>query len=285
MGYLMEIANNQVPTQMVDSKLKDTNSLSVQMTRGEFVAIPFRQGYYSTNDSSGATTLYQEGVGVSDNEDGSGSCVLLTVPSGIGNGARLRFAFYGRTLGLRFRRDSATPDFSVLIDGVAYGVSGKHTFLANDNASVTDGESHVIVANDLTDGVHYADVVLVAPSTGSVTLYLYGYLAEKRAGYQAKPRLQFVYGVNNVPTTSTNIPKGSSTTNTLKGISKIQFYNTTASAITITIQYNANTIWSKSIPANSSDEWNLGGLTSLPSGAFTYQASATGLNALIIGGY
>jgi hypothetical protein len=267
MGYnLIEVSNRELPVRS-----------SVRL--GDFAKIPFRTGHYAV-ENTGSTASFQES-GITSNEDGTDTGFNISVPNGLNNGVRIRVPFYGRAFGIRWRRDSNACDFSVAIDGVSYGsFTGKHNYLINDSASLTDGESLVLVTDDLAEGTHYAEIVVVSGASTNAILF-YGLLLEKRVGYSEKPRAKTIVSTTAVTTSAVAIPKGSSP-NIVRTVEKIIYTNTTASAISVTVINNGSVMWQKSVPANDSIELILG--TTLLSW-HTHQASATGVNATVIGGY
>lgn len=275
MGFnLTEITNKSIGVNgLIDAKL----------TRGDFIKIPFRSGYYYV-DNVGGTASFQS-QGIYDNEDGSDTGITISVPQGLNYGVRIRFPFYGTVLGVRFRHGASYTPFGVSIDGVAYGATAtQHTYLDNEAASLTDGESLVMIDTDLPDGLHYADIVLTSQASAASSLFLYGIVVEKRAGYESKPRNQYIAGTTAITTTQTAVSLGSSTTAQVRGIRQIIYTNTSASAITVTIQNNSSIIWQKSIGAGDSAVFDFGSPTAVAS-IFTHAASATGVNATVIGGY
>jgi hypothetical protein len=192
----------------------------------------------------------------------------------------IRFPFYGRVFGIRHRFDS---NFSVSIDGVSYGeVAGKHSYLVNEGTSISDGESLIIIDDSLPDGVHYAEIMVVAPTSGTNTVVLFGYLAEERVGYSERPRTNYFIAPASVPTTSTAIARGSSP-KTLRSVRKIIYANTTASPITVSVYNNTTIMWTKSVPANDTIEFDFGEKTSVDV-TLKHMASASGVNATVVGG-
>jgi hypothetical protein len=275
MGFnLTEITNKSVPINgQVDAKI----------TRGEYVKIPFRSGYYYADNVSSTATYQSQGI--YDNEDGSDTGINISVPQGLNYGVRIRFPFYGTVLGVRFRHGSSYNNFGVSIDGVAYGpISAQHTYLDNEAASLTDGESLVMIDTDLPDGLHYADIVLTSQSSATSSMFLFGIVVEKRAGYENKPRQQYIIGTTAITTSQTAISLGSPAASQARGVRQIIYTNTSASSITVTVQNNSTTIWQKAIAAGDTAILDFGASTALTV-SITHAASATGINATLIGGY
>lgn len=270
MGFnVAQIINKELPIQLLDSDYRI----------GDLVKVPFRSGHFYSTDV-GSTASFQSS-GITSNEDGSNTGLNVSVPVGSQNGVSIRVPFYGRSFGLRWRRDSNAGDFSIAIDGVSYGlITGQHTYLINESAVLTDGESLVLITDDLPDGVHYAEIMVSNRATTNAILF-YGLLLERRAGYSEKPRTKPFLNPIAVTTSDVVIPKGSNP-DSLLTVEKIIYTNTTASAITVTVNYNGVQMWQKPIPANDSVEFVLG---STINSLTTHLASATGVNATVIGGY
>jgi hypothetical protein len=272
---LSQIINRFIPVKVIET-------VETKTIQGGLVKIPFREGFYAV-ESSGSTAGFQKS-GIHENEDGSDTGISVTVPAGKGNGVRIRFPFYGKALGVRWRRIDSACDFSVNIDGVSYGYfSGNHSYLINENKTgVIDGESLVIVADDLPEGTHYAEIMVSYPDTGNNAILFLGLLLESRVGYKELPRQDYAVETIAVPTVSTVIGKGS-TGKEARFIKRIAYANTTASAITLTVFNNTDILFTKSIPANDSYILDLGNFTT--NSYIKHQASASGLNSTVIGGY
>lgn len=262
--------------------LINTNS---KLVTGEYVKIPFRNGYYYA-DNVGGTASFQS-QGIYDNEDGSDTGINISVPQGLNYGVRIRVPFYGTVFGVRFRHGATYTNFGVSIDGVAYGaVSTQHTYLDNEAAGLTDGESLVMIDTDLPDGLHYADIVLTSQSSTTSSLLLFGIIVEKRAGYEAKPRQQYIGSTIALTTSQTAVPLTSSggSTTAIRGIRQIIYTNTGASSITVTIQNSGTVMWQKSISSGDTAIFDFGASTAI-AGSITHAASVAGINATVIGGY
>lgn len=254
-----------------------------KLTRGDYVKVPFRNGYYYADNVS--STISWQSSGIYDNEDGSDTGITISVPQGLNFGARIRVPFYGTVFGVRFRHGSTYTPFGVSIDGVAYGsFATQHTYLDNEAASLTDGESLIMVDTDLPDGLHYADIVLTSQASGTSALFLYGLILESRAGYERKLRNQIINATTALTTTQTAISLGSQASSQVRGVRQVIYTNTTASPITVTIQNNSAILWQKSIAAGDSATFDFGAPTAVSSSQ-THAASATGINATVIGGY
>lgn len=268
MGFnLTQILNKEVPVNLVSS----------DYGIGDLVKIPFRDGQVSIHlNGSTAKTVSSH---IFENEDGTGTGLNVSVPVGLGNGVRIRLPFYGRVFGVRWRRQAGAGDFSVAIDGVPYGLfKGNHQYLENEAAGVIDGETLVVVEDSLDDGLHYAEIVVQNKEVTNAILF-FGILVSKSAGYTEIPRIPQIIDPVSLPTTTSSISIGQ-----CRYLSEIVYSNPTSSAVTVTIEYNSKTLWHKSIPANDSVSFipRKGiGVNSI----LKHYASATGVNATVIGGY
>jgi hypothetical protein len=265
-----------------DVKLNGKNEIEAILTRGNLVKIPFRSNNF-VDETTGSTCFFQP-TGITDNSDGSGTGIYVSVPQGLDVGVRIRFPFYGSVLGIRWRRDGAACDFSVAIDGVPYdGIKSTHTYLANEYGYFTDTESLVVIADDLPDGLHYAEIVVVSQPATTNTIAFYGYLVEERVGYTEKPRTNFVVSTASLTNSAVSITTGSGNTQA-RSVRKIFYTNTTASPITVNISNNGTVMWQKIVPANDTIDFDFGEQTSINL-TYTHQASAVGVNSTVIGGY
>lgn len=257
----------------------DQSPVATRQLQGDLVCVPLRDSNYYL-ENVGATVVFQNN-GVPYNEDGTMTGLYVSVPQGLSKGVRIRFPFYGRVFGIRHKKTDSVPDFSVVIDGVAFKVSGEHTYLRLDGAtSVVDGECGVVVADDLNDGVHYAEIVIYSKASGATTVILTGYLAERRVGYSEKRRVNTLMAAVAVTTSAVAISVGSFESK-IRYVEKIIFTNTTSSPITVTIAFTVQ-IWKKIIPADDTVELDLRG-TALTANV-TVMASATGVNYSVLGG-
>jgi len=258
--------------------------IRAKLAVGELVKVPLRLNDYvldSTN-STAFTTQFEQ------NEDGSNSGVTFSVAgSALGTSqAYIEQIVYGTVVGVRFTRNaSVNSRFSVIIDGMAYGVNVPIALIDNQTASFTDGEALVIVATDLPDTAHTVKVIVQPDPAGSATksLYLYGFLAERRAGYENKPRVQALLTPAAVPNTSTAIPATNGVGRAFRGVRGVLYTNTTGSAVTLTIYYGSTQMYSASIAANSSWTWDLLGPTAFDSSWKHQAGTASALNFSVLG--
>jgi len=332
----------------------ESGAVRAAIVSGDLVRTPIRPGNYWSQTNGSATATYQAN-GVTDNADGTATGINISVPAGINNGVLLTFPFWGRRVGVRARRGSASADYQIKVDGTPYAAAGyQHPALmlrGMSLSSLTDGDGIGAIVEDLpTEGPHYLEIEVVADNTvvvngagalisatsvpvaalenayasgtvitfasaktatlsaaakvgdttisvtalaaalsagdaggASRSVLLFGLLLERRAGYQEQPRVGQLLTPVTLTTSQVAVPGTPTTATGLRTIRKIVYANTTAGAITVTVQSNAVTIWSRSIAANSTEELDFGipvGYTSL----ITHAASAgSSVNATVVG--
>ncbi len=255
----------------------------VKLAQGELVKVGVASGLNSPATSlstvvGGASITFQPYSQLA-NADQTNADAWFSVPawtSGTQIGATLSRIIYGRAIGVRFLRNAATPAFCVEIDGVVYLVNQA---LAYDDVppSSVDGEAFFLVADDLPDGPHTVRIILTADPAIPTTqnLFVYGFLAERRAGYSEKSKSQDFGGVGAVPTSSAAI----SLTGEVQ-IRAVFYANTTASAILVTVTRAGTTIWCASVPGNGTAVCDFLDLTALSA---NHVAASAGVNYAILG--
>lgn len=217
------------------------------------------------------------------NSDGSNQAVIMTCSAGSNQGVVVSRKFYGKVIGERFQRNSTTPAVDLVVDGVASAVPSPALQFdgAIPSSTPQDGEAYYLIADDLPDGEHTVSVVLTPdPAIATPqTLALYGFLAERRAGYVDRTRANDMVSNGQVPTTAVGIAR-----TTLKNIRKIDYVNTTAAPITVTVYYSAvttgNMAWTKSIAAGDTQSFDPGDLTTFSG---SHVAGAVGVNFFAYG--
>jgi hypothetical protein len=276
----------------------EAGAIRAAIVRGELVQHPFIEGQYSLSFPGGGSGATFASGGHADNNDGLGGLVRMAstqgLPTNINSGVRLLFLFYGRVLGIRFRRNVNTPaEFTVSVDGQAVRVDGsiKDAVMTCPTA---DGDGIVITHQNLSEGMHYAWITLTGIASGSRGLELFGYVVEPRSGYKPHGRQLGLLYPAAVPTVATNIPMNATALTgeprRFAGVRGIIYTNTTAGALVATISVNGVTIWQQSVPANSTVTWDpLGPVspivwnTTLSELKLQHLASGAGLNFTLIG--
>lgn len=225
-------------------------AIRAKLVTGELVKIPLAAIDYSTV-MSGAGASIQDLFNIYTNGDGTGQIVNMSTIAGLGtNGCALRVTIFGRVVGVRYRRNTQTPSFSVLIDGVPYDVAAYNTsprFM--NSAGPADREGLFVIADDLADTAHSVEIVLYPDASVAKTLILYGFVGEKRAGYIPAVRLDVPY-VQGVLTNAAVAVPGSVN---VRGIKSIIYYNTDTNPHRVTVRYNSTAAWSKMIAAGESE--------------------------------
>lgn len=266
-----------------------------KITRGDLVRLPFRSTSFRAETVGSATATYQ--VGLTGNRDGSGNGINCVTAATLDNGVRIWVPFTGRIFGVRWRRggSTATPPFTVSIDGEAFTpphyADDYLTSMELGGSSVQDDEATWIVADDLPSGHHLAEIVLTTNGAGVLTLVLYGIVVDGWAGYK-EPAPVTIIGTGS-PVTITDsfveIPAGRASANQIRGISKILYYNTHTSAVTVQVRYSTTVIWEVVLAAagaagaSATLDFNPPLSPSLATG-YTHKADVTGkVNATVFG--
>jgi hypothetical protein len=248
-----QYGNVAVDSALIDGVHDDGSSDGIvrqKLSQGGLVRLPLRPGQYQATTFGGATVTAST-AGYLYNEDGSGQIVVLTSPSGLGEGCAVAMNFYGRQLGVRwYRQRTSVPTFEVVVDGVAYAVNSTTSNINNLQPSGTqsDEECLYLVVDDLPetypDGtpiVHTVSVQLPAQLVSSASLYLFGFLVDGRIGYSEKPRVLVPLVASQVPSTAGQPTSGPSTDQSYRSVRKIMYCNTdTGNAHRVTIQIADN---------------------------------------------
>jgi hypothetical protein len=258
----------------------ESGALRTRPIRSDLAPVPFKPGEYAT-ELSGATVT--NNVAVAENPDGSTRSLGISVAAAsINNGFRLWQVLYGTVIGVRWKRVAGACDFTLVIDGVPYVVTGVENVLVNEGITVTDAHGAFVVEN-LPDGKHIVELVIPADSVAVRAIELYGWLLERRWGYDQIPRAQTVTR-NQLTTSQVAVPTSANgTPQSLRGIRKIVYTNISAGAAKVIVQLSANTIWAKSIAAGDSAELDFGAPTVLAASFNHASDTATAINFLVVG--
>lgn len=223
--------------------------IRAKLVTGELVKIPLSVIDYSTVISGSATV--SDLFNIYTNGDGTGQIVNMSTVAGLGtNGCALRTVIFGRVVGVRYRRNTSAPAFSVLIDGVPYDIPAYNTaprFM--NSAGPADREGLFVIADDLADTAHSVEIVLYPDALVAKTLIVYGFVGEKRAGYLPAARLDVPYTQGVLTSASVAVPGSVN----VRGIKSIIYYNTDTNPHRVTVRYNSTAAWSKMIPAGESE--------------------------------
>jgi hypothetical protein len=166
---------------------------------------------------------------------------------------------------------------------------------ASSVSTTTDGDSYRIIASDLPDGPHSVEVGVASDPTGvsTYTLNLYGFVVERRVGYTERTRLQGVITRGtSLGTSASSIVNGSSSPpNIVASLRGVQYVNTSASAVTVSVQYGSVLVWQASLAAAGTagcsatfDLLEATAFSGNSSSTFAHLASAAGaVNYMILG--
>lgn len=223
---------------------------------GPTVSVPFREGHFSI---SGASLSVDVTAGAM-NDDGSMTWAQFAVPTTVPapTPAYIRWMFYGTTLGVRFdpiftSGGGGVYGFDVIVDRVPYHVD-KALYYDDTNAAwniLGNGAHGVIVARDLPDTVHYAEIN-ITPQAGVNGQIIYGFIADAHRYRQ--------YGARGYLNTTTSLTSsmvavniGTNAQIRGHGLRSILYANTDSVDHNVTIEQNGVTIWDQIIPARKSD--------------------------------
>jgi hypothetical protein len=264
----------------------DSGHLKASIVRDGLVKMGFRNGHVITS----AACVFNRDV-TGDNGDYSSSTISVTLPGGPGAvAATIRFPFYGNAFGVRWDRnfDVTQNDFGVMIDGESFYVpAARSQWDTQLTYNTPDGENRHVVARDLGDGLHWADLVFPANQSGTTLKWLlYGYLVERRASYETPFRGRQIMSQTTLTTTATAINMGSIVGRQPRGVRQIVYSNTSAATATVTLQYSGATFWTKSIAAGDTQAFDAGDVFTAD---FTqikhFAGAASAVQATVIGGY
>ncbi|MCX6216504.1 hypothetical protein [Spirosoma sp.] len=245
--------------------------IRAKIVSGELVKVP--AWFLDWNDTTKINTLLQ-----TDNNDGTGSGYNLSVVAGLPGIASISTIIYGRVIGIRYRRpNSAVPDFTVVIDGVPYAVKPNVIApRASNIGNMLDRETLVIIAQDLSDTAHTVELVLHADALASRSVVIYGFLAERRAGYQERMHNDYIITQGTLTIAAVAFPTADpANSRPHQGVKKVWYYNkNTTTARKVTLQYAGSTIRVIDVPAAGTVEVNLSERGLIVSGA----SATTGLN-------
>lgn len=248
-----------------DGTESGTNRINI--AQGNLIPIPFRTN--NCNISSAGTASAVINASNLTNFDGTATGMFCNIPASasLGGGIRVSFWFNGPILSLRYTElvGYALPKIAVNIDGVNYPVPTSQSRDAISNDVFTNAPAEIqqsIVARNLGEGAHFAEIFLQQDTTLAARVYLHGFSVSESAGYVRAPN-----GVKCAPAQITlttsygNILSGNSA---LASVRKLFFYNPTGAAISVSVRAIStatNPFFVKSVPANDTIELDLGGLS------------------------
>lgn len=249
-----------------------------KMINGELVRVPFIDTESaSVLSGAGAAALNRNAY---SNGDHTGIAYNLSVTTAIGaDQSSLCAIVNGRTVGIRFRKLSTTPAFSLVIDGIPYEVPQmqRQVFFGNQQLSgLGASKEGIFVVTDLPDTPHSVRVVLWADGVASKTLVLYGYLAERCAGYSTHSPLDIMFGNATLTNAAVTVPTTDTAGNANHGVKSIIYYNSDSVTRTVTLAWNGVAIAQLTLTAGSYTKFDLSavGLNIGTSPNLTHQADA-----------
>lgn len=264
--------------------------MDVNVKSGQMVSVPFREGHFSVSGAAWAI----DPIGGGQNDDGSCSYIQFatatTVPAPTPQ--FIRFLFYGTQLGIRFDPTFTSGgggiyDFCTIIDRVAYRINKARYYddtLAAWNIG-GNGAHTVIVARDLPDGPHYAEIN-ITPQAGVNGQIIWGFSADAKYYRQYQGRGHI--GLKSALTTSfANINLAAAQQNRGLGLKCVVYANVDTVARIVTVQDNGTTIWTSTIQPNMSDVFDPRTILGSSSNNLKHKVDAittTAVQATVIGG-
>ncbi len=257
--------------------------IQAKIMSGDVVAVPFRNGRFSTDAvGSGLGISLQEALFV-NTQSSIGWGINFTVPANnfaTGMGARIWVPFYGSIFGIQMQRQTTNPydQISLGVDGEYYPLRGYDEMLVSRGITITDGDCYSVLCDDLIPSTHgraHIGEIVVVSAPGAATARVYNLLLDRKAGYhQPGPFLTPVASaITNSPVA---ITKGTGDSQGL-AVRKISYYNTGASARVVTIKYNGTVVWSTTLAAGASDDFDFGENTTIPT-TFTHETDNAALD-------
>lgn len=223
--------------------------VDVNQASGPLANVPFRDGQFSVSGASWSADV----TGGGTNDDGSNSflqfAMATTMPASTVN--YIRWMFYGTTLGVRFDPTFTSGgggiyDFCVIIDRVAYRVS-KARYYDDSLAAwnILNGAHNVIVARDLTDGPHYAEIN-ITPQAGVNGQLFYGFCADAKYYRQYQGRA-YLNTTSSLTTSMVAVAIAPNSQYRGMGLRAIFYANVDSATRVVTVEANSVTIWQKTI--------------------------------------
>lgn len=137
-----------------------------------------------------------------------------------------------------------------------------------------------MIADDLTDGWHYAEYTFPCATSGSRAWGLLGFIAEARYYPRVTPGVNFSYQASNTLTASWTALAPSN--NNCYGYRGVIFYNPTGGAVVAQVRYNSSNgvCWGQSVPAGGSVTFDPLGIIN-----HSFEVTGDGLKAMPIGAH
>jgi len=273
-----------------------TGIMSAELKRMGLVYMPFRRGgELEIINNGGSYMSVQSATGInqySQNGDGSGSMLLCNIAASAtyNSYAQCGFWFAGNIFGLRYDTTASdVTNIGVMIDRISYPVLGKHLLhpATMEISYATPYAYNEILARDLGDGMHYAEIIIPCKLTSTSIARIWGYVVDSAAGYKQQESSmsigssQIILGTTNAYLTN----QSQVTIGNLMSVRAIKVINTTGAAIMVTLNTAIGSGWdieTQSIAAGLTGTFDMcasiGDITSL-----RMRASAVGCTATLIG--
>lgn len=256
-----------------------------QPTRDRLVQYPPYSVSWHSDITGGASNTQISSL--FSNPDGSALGINTTVPAGGAATADIWVPFRGSCFGVRWRRAQALAggEFSVAVDGQWVGVPGDENYLTLEGmTNRQDDYAMVLLADDLDPKrLHHARIRVVGHPTSSTTIIFYGWLLDMGAGYRQPENIVGFPTTAAVPTVQTEIPTNRTNNNQLTGIKEIHYTNTTAGALTVTIQNAGVVMRQVSVPANGDATPVVFTMPVVAQSTFTHATTGAGVNFTVLG--
>jgi hypothetical protein len=288
----------------------ESGAVRSRLVKGDLVSVPFRNGMYVVSSAGSASQGFEladttvEGMGWP--HDG----LLVTVPAptaagGVlaGNGIKIAWPVYGTVVGIRFWKGYPTlttaRDFVLAVDGVGYrvSVSDLSPYDGSTLSNLFNEACLEVVATDLADTKHYCELIFPSDVVGGQQnqWVIWGYLAERRAGYREYPPIMNLSaGSGGIPASvatasAQTIPMTNTSGRLMRAVRQVIFTNTGVGSSWVRISYNTNVFWeavlSAAGSAGSSAAFDPGGLMAQDVSHLNAQAQNAGVKMVVVGLY
>lgn len=265
--------------------------VDINQVSGPLVNVPFREGHFSVSGSS----LSVDVTAGATNDDGSMTWMQFAVPTTVPapTPGYIRWMFYGTTLGVRFDPTFTSGGgglygFDVIVDRVPYHVD-KALYYDDTNAAwniAGNGAHGVIVARDLPDTVHYAEIN-ITPQAGVNGQIIYGFIADAKRYRQYPPR-GYLNTTTSLTTAMVAVNIGGNAQTRGHGLRSIIYANVDSETRVVTVEQNGVTIWAATIEPNMSDVFDPKTLIAFLPGLLVKhkvdRIATTAVKATVIGG-
>jgi hypothetical protein len=237
------------------------------------VWLPFRK-----QDLAGTVTTPAGGTAFPENNDGTMTGLFYSAAASASwaTTATTEFAFNGRAFGLRLSRNGYGDPIGLMIDRVAYPIPyGKFYVPETQVAFSASTPIETMIVTDLSDGEHFAQIIVPSSTVAARTAGILGYACEARCNPPPPPRLGRI----------SREPQPVTTAYTAFGPSDVKVYaysamylvNTTGADISVNIRSAGLTLDARQIkvPTGADVPW----IFSRPiTNNFQLKASAVGVN-------